>query len=280
MKRIMLAVAALLLSAGTATAAQAATTASAPPGVRVSGMTYQPGVHLPKTHLPHVTTVNANLRSDNWSGYADVVCSTCALRYVAASFTLPSVNCAGSPDGAAVSTWVGLDGVTSSTVEQIGTVAECSGGTASYSAFYEMFPNNPVGFTGVNPGDAISANVYFNATNNRWQLSLTDLTSGGQIATSQACPSGSRCRNSSAEVITEAPFSTVTNATVPLARFGQASYQAIQVTSRNGTRGGMTSNGLWTTDSITMVNASGKVLAQPGPVYGGQAFQDTWRAAS
>src|SRR6478672_1172781 len=178
MKRIMLAVAALLLSAGTATAAQAATTASAPPGVRVSGMTYQPGVHLPKTHLPHFTAVNANLRSSNWSGYADVVCSTCALRYVAASFTLPSVNCAGSPDGAAVSTWVGLDGVTSSTVEQIGTVAECSGGTASYSAFYEMFPNNPVGFTGVNPGDAISANVYFNATNNRWQLSLTDLTSG------------------------------------------------------------------------------------------------------
>jgi len=29
-----------------------------------------------------------------------------------------------------------------------------------------------------------------------------------------------------------------------------------------------------------MLNSAGKVLAQPGPVYGGQAFQDTWRAAS
>ncbi|HEY1003706.1 MAG TPA: hypothetical protein VGD83_29095 [Streptosporangiaceae bacterium] len=42
----------------------------------------------------------------------------------------------------------------------------------------------------------------------------------------------------------------------------------------------MTSSGLWTTDSITMVSSAGKTLAQPGPAYGGQAFQDTWRAAS
>jgi len=42
----------------------------------------------------------------------------------------------------------------------------------------------------------------------------------------------------------------------------------------------MTSNALWTTNSITMVNSGGKVLAQPGPAYAGQAFQDTWRAAS
>jgi len=29
-----------------------------------------------------------------------------------------------------------------------------------------------------------------------------------------------------------------------------------------------------------MVNSGGMVLAQPGLVYGGQAFQDTWHAAS
>jgi hypothetical protein len=52
------------------------------------------------------------------------------------------------------------------------------------------------------------------------------------------------------------------------------------VTSLNGTHGTLTSNGLWTTDSITMVSSAGKTLVQPGPAYGGQAFQDTWRAAS
>ena len=74
----------------------------------------------------------------------------------------------------------------------------CSGGTASYAAFYEMFPNAPVAFSGISPGDASSANVYFNAATNHWQLTLTDLTSGGNIATAQTCPSGSAYRNASA----------------------------------------------------------------------------------
>jgi hypothetical protein len=77
----------------------------------------------------------------------------------------------------------------------------------------------------------------------------------------------------------EAPSSS-TGAILPLVDFGQVNHEAIAVTSRNGTHGAMTSNGLWTTDSITMLNSAGKVLAQPGPVYGGRAFQDTWRAAS
>ena len=280
MKRTLLAAAAaLLLSVGIATAVQAATAAPVPPGVRVSGMTYQPGAHPPATHLPRITPFNAALKSGNWSGYADVACGTCAIRYVAASFTVPSVNCAKSPDGSSAGIFAGLDGIKSQTVEQIGVEAECSGGTASYGAFYEMFPNAPVSFSGVSPGDAISMSVYFNSATHHWQLTLADLTTGGNISTAQACPSGSVCRNSSAEVIAEAP-SLSTGAILPLVDFGQVNHEAIMVTSRNGTRGSMTSNGLWTTDSITMVNSGGKVLAQPGPVYGGQAFQDTWRAAS
>ena len=281
MKRIMLAAAALLLlSAGSATAARAATAAAPPPGVHVSGgMSYQPGTHLPATHLPRFAPFNTALKSNNWSGYADVACSTCAIRYVATSFTVPSVNCAKSPDGSFAGIFAGLDGITSQTVEQIGVEAGCSGGTASYAAFYEMFPNPPVSFSGISPGDAISMGVYFNSATHHWQLTLTDVTTGGTIATAQACPSGSSCRNSSAEVIAEAPSSS-TGTILPLVDFGQLNHVAIAVTSLNGTRGAMTSNGLWTTDSITMVSSAGKTLAQPGPVYGGQAFQDTWKAAS
>jgi hypothetical protein len=192
---------------------------------------------------------------------------------------MPSVNCAKSPDGSAVSHFVGLDGMNDSTVEQVGVVAQCSGGTASYLAFYEMFPNAPVAFSGISPGDAISVAIYYNAATKHWQLGLTDLTTGGSIATAQTCPSGSACRNASAEVIAEAP-STSSGTIVPLAEFGQVNNEAIQVTSRNGTHGSMTSNSLWTTDSLTMVGSAGNTLATPGPAYGGQAFQDTWRAAS
>lgn len=279
MKRILLAVAALLLSAGTATAVQAATTTAPPPGVQASGMTYLPGAHVPATHLPRVTPVNGTLQSSNWSGYADVACSTCAIRFVAASFTVPSANCAKSPDGSFAGIFAGLDGIGSQTVEQIGVQAGCSGGKASYAAFFEMFPKAPVAFSGISPGDAISVAVFFNAATNRWQLGLTDLTTGGNIATAQSCPSGAVCRNASAEVITEAPSSSA-GAILPLADFGQANYEAIQVTSRNGTRGAMTSNGLWTTDVLDMVGSTGNTLAAPGPAYAGQAFQNTWHAAS
>jgi hypothetical protein len=279
MRRILIAAAVLLVSAGTATAVQAASAAPVPPGVSVKGMTYQPGAHIPATHLPRITPVNAALQTTNWSGYADVVCGTCSLRYVAASFTLPSVNCKTSPDGSLVSVFAGLDGIGDTTVEQTGVTAQCSGGTASYFAWYEMFPLAPVAFTGVGPGDAISATVYYNAGTKRWQLGLTDLTTGGNIATAQACPSGSSCRNHSAEVIAEAPSSS-SGAVLPLADFGQANLEAIQVTSLNGTHGSMSTNSLWTADSLTMVNSTGSaILAAPGPVFGGQAFQDTWHAA-
>jgi hypothetical protein len=175
--------------------------------------------------------------------------------------------------------FVGLVGIGDSTVEQIGSSSGCSGGTASYLAFYEMFPFAPVAFSGISPGDAISVAVYFNSATNRWQLGLTDVTTGGNIATVQACPSGSTCRNRSAEVIAEAP-SSASGSILPLADFGQANFEAVQVTSRNGTHGTLTSNSLWTADSLTMVNSTGTAtLAAPGPAYAGQAFQDTWRAA-
>ncbi len=281
MKRIVLVVVALLLSAGTATAVNAATTSPLPPGVHVSGMTYQPGAHLPATRPPQLALVNGTLGSENWSGYADVACGTCALRYVAASYTLPSVNCANSPNGSAAGFFVGLDGIFDFTVEQIGAAASCSGGTASYQVFFEMFPNPPVVFTGVSPGDALSANVFFNAATNHWQLTLTDLTNGKNLAAAETCPAGSTCRNASAEVITERPSTGASTGAslVPLVDFGQSNYEAIKVTSRNGTHGSMISNGLWTTDLIDMVNSSGIALALPGPAYGGQAFQDTWEAA-
>src|SRR4051794_32080572 len=64
-----------------------------------------------------------NSTSSNWSGYA-VTGGT--YTSVSASWTEPSVSCSGT---AYSSFWVGLDGDTSSTVEQTGTDADCSGST-------------------------------------------------------------------------------------------------------------------------------------------------------
>jgi Peptidase A4 family len=104
------------------------------------------------------------------------------------------------------------------------------------------------------------------------------VTTGGSISTAQRCPSGSKCRNADAEVITEIPSST--SGTVPLADFGQVGYRTIQVTSRSGRHGAMTPSGLWTTHAIDMLDSAGHNLALPGLARAGQAFRITWYAAS
>jgi hypothetical protein len=268
-------------SAATATHASTATRA-APTGpkpvVRVHGM-HLVHVQLPRTHLPHLTP-HPVVSSGNWSGYAAAAKSGVHLRFISANFTIPSVNCQNSTLGSSgfayASNWVGLDGFSSNTVEQTGVDSFCdSSGTPQYDAWYEMFPLNPVVFSGVNPGDAISASVFFSGSN--YSLTLTDLTTGGKIQTTQTCPHGSTCKNSSAEVITEDPGQSAP--IVDLADYGMVNVTGAAVTSVNGTRGTLSANSLWTSSEIVMKNTNNKVLSQPSVLFGGKAFNVTWKAS-
>ena len=80
-----------------------------------------------------------NGTSANWSGY---VATGGGFTSVTADWTEPAVSCGSQTTYA--SFWIGLDGDGSSSVEQIGTEADCSGGHASYAAWYEMYPGGPV----------------------------------------------------------------------------------------------------------------------------------------
>lgn len=278
-KVITITAAVLAASAFSAPALAQTTTSSSPrPTVKVHGL-HLVKVNLPSTHLPHLTP-HAVVSSSNWSGYAAVAKSGVRLRYVAADFTVPSVNCAASTLGSSgfayASNWAGIDGFSSSTVEQTGVDSFCdTSGTAQYDAWYEMFPLNPVAFSGVNPGDAIAVSVYFNGS--VYSLTLTDLTTGGKIQTSQPCPQGSTCRDSSAEVITEDPGNA--EPTLDLADFGMENVTGAAVTSVNGTHGSLAANSLWTSTEIVMKDASKKTMAQPSALFGGQAFSVRWLAS-
>lgn len=56
---------------------------------------------------------------------------------------VPTVDCIVTPTSYSAF-WVGLDGYSSKTVEQIGTEADCKGATPSYYAWYEFYPKFPV----------------------------------------------------------------------------------------------------------------------------------------
>jgi Peptidase A4 family len=269
------------------TAAVAATTGGAMPAAasqhrhRPPSLTIVHGMHRLSSHnagahIAQMITDGAAATSAHWSGYVDAAARSLHFKSISSSFTVPSVNCANSPDGSFAAFWAGLDGWADSTVEHVGVLGSCSGGSASYLAFYQMSPLLPVAFSGVSPGDAVSASVVYNAPT--WTLTLTDITTGGSVNTTQSCPTGSTCRNRSAEVIAEAP-TDATGGGLPLADFGQANFVNASVTGLSGAKGTLaTKTGHWTSKAVTMVSGA-DTLAVPSTLEGGKAFYVTWQAS-
>ena len=81
---------------------------------------------------------HAVIHSLNWAGYAGNRAGT-TFRYVRAAFQVPYLDCAAATKSYS-SHWVGLDGLGSATVEQVGIEADCTGSTPRYYAWYEMYP--------------------------------------------------------------------------------------------------------------------------------------------
>jgi hypothetical protein len=256
--------------------------------VTIRGNWKRSSVRLPRPHLPRPHTTGGaqpsaasnSVTSGNWSGYAAVARSGVSLRYVTANFNIPDLNCANSQPGTSglsyYSSWTGLDGWGDATVEQQGIESYCDGASQGLWTFYEMFPADPVAFTGADPGDAIKASTYYNAGTRKYELTVTDLTQAG-AGVSVSIPCARTCLNKSAEVISEAPGGGPP--AYGLANFGAEGYTNSAVTSRNGTKGNLTANGLWSSSMIRMTGLTGDTLAQPGALQGGTAFLDVWKAS-
>ena len=122
--------------------------------------------------------------SSNWSGYA-VSAAAKTVTNVAGSWVEPTVS---SATNGYSSVWVGIDGYSSNSVEQLGTEADVAHGTVTYSAWYEMYPSGMVtipNFT-VKPGDAITASVKYDATHQDFVLSINDSTESESYSTTQS----------------------------------------------------------------------------------------------
>lgn len=158
--------------------------------------------------------------STNWSGYA-VLGSSFTSAY--GSWKVPTATCSGVRGYQYAAFWVGLDGYSSDTVEQTGTLSDCSGRNPSYYAWYEFYPENLVEITSfaINPGDVISASVVYNPSNAEFTVTITDETTGGTYSTSSTVSGAAR---SSAEWIAEAPCCTFNGGILPLSDFGTVGF--------------------------------------------------------
>ena len=247
------------------------------------------------SQAPNIKVKNGE--STNWAGYA-VPASPGGVTDVVGTWTVPAVQCGststtttgtnvraqvasngkaghGKPGSGSSSsyssTWVGIDGDNSNTVEQIGTDQDCINGTPTYYAWYEMYPKFPVNnILQVKVGDTITGEVKYNGS--QFVLSLTDNTTGRSYTTSQRA----RAQRSSAEWIVEAPYS---GGVLPLADFGTVGFSGAQANiNGSGLEPISSLPGYSSDDAITMVSSDGiTIKAKPSKLAsGGTAFDVTW----
>jgi Peptidase A4 family len=201
--------------------------------------------------------------SSNWSGYA---AAGARFSSVSGTWVQPAASCDSGTDAAF---WVGLGGADgqSPALEQAGTEVDCSNGTPTYSAWYEMVPAAPVQFDGfkVSPGDKISTKV--GVDGNQVSISMTNQTTG-DTASKQL-----RMDNpdvSSAEWIAEAPSSCQGGAMgacqpVPLADFDKVDFSGATATADGHT--GTISDSQWTAQAMQLSPNAGDSL--PGDSFDG-----------
>jgi hypothetical protein len=163
----------------------------------------------------------SSMPSINWSGYADAETGSDTVSQVSGNWTVPAVTCVPRPyqnQDVFLANWVGIDGFSDQTVEQLGSATQCYEGVEYYYVWYEMYPANTIeeGTTAcindnVNcpqPGDRISASVTVTSAGsgeNNYKLTLVDHTRPDEsFSVTQQCAVAT-CTDSSAEWIVERP---------------------------------------------------------------------------
>lgn len=241
--------------------------ASAIPGIPADSLSFDPQ----PIAGPRIRAGNSN--SLNWSGYAVETSLTSPASNVASDakgqWVVPGVTCGRQNTYSAA--WVGIDGYSSSTVEQIGTEHDCYKGQPRYYTWFEMYPKRGflISSVPISANNTITAEVKYigGSSGNDFLLSIGNVTTGKSFSTVQSLAA----KRQSAEWIVEAP-----GVSTALANFGTLSFSNAQATlgANTGTINAFPN------DKITMVDRQGRIRAQPSDLSGsGSSFSITWKSS-
>ena len=220
-------------------------------------------------------SVGSPFKAYNWGGYAESYAwnSPGTFARVSGTWTIPAVTCPtaatagiGAQDLIAAD-WVGLDGFSSGTVEQLGSMSQCFEGVATYLVWWEMYPGGSSQVSFAHAGDVIHASVV-RTTSESYRLSLTDRTNPeASFTTIQSCQVMDLCQNDSAEWVVERPAYDI--GITPLADYGTTSFTDLSVTVRHS-RYKFSTNSIWTVDATDSY-----LLAKVSPLVN-KSFTSTW----
>ena len=228
--------------------------AAAQPAAFVPGGLYKAA---PGTHSEVVNGKVINY-SGNWSGYA-VTGGT--FTTATASWTQNAGTCTSGDGSTDMSPWVGLDGFSSSTVEQTGTSVDCSGATPDYYAWYEMYPANVIVIKKtVKAGDKFTGTVT-HTTGTSYTLVLKDLTQGWTNSVTKSL----KAADSSAEAVMEMAANHLT-------KFGTDPFTGFTV---DGKAVGTYTSSPYTIEQME-IKVSGTLCDSTSSLSGNENFTTTW----
>ncbi len=219
-----------------------------------------PAVAAPFAHITKTTALN-------WAGYY-ATGSDGSVTKVTGTWVEPKVKCGVQPSLAVF--WLGMDGVTSQTVEQTGTQVACVAGVAVASAWYELYPRpvKPIANLTVAPGDHVTASVTYASSD--FDLSIEV---AGHYFNKTVALTADR---SSAECIVE----RTTNSTgfIDLTNFGVLKFKSCKATVDGSVKG---IGAFGTVGDVVMKDSEGHVVAEAsGFTAGKTAFNVTWKRAN
>lgn len=231
------------------------------PTSKVTGLTpatpssdTSPGTGGSQTNPPTTTAYY----STNWGGY---IAANGTFTEVSGSWTVPAVSGNGhttSADGS----WIGIGGVTSGDLIQVGTGNFVAGnGTVTRFAFYELLPAAAqiINTLPINQGDFMSASVS-ELSAGQWRISLTNNTTSQSFTTTVDYASS----RSTAEWVQEDPSYSRGNL-IPYDYFGTVTFTNSRAV-KNGTSVNLLSSNA---TPVTTVTNQGIVVASPSAIFGG-----------
>ncbi|MGA8542260.1 MAG: hypothetical protein WB947_01760 [Thermoplasmata archaeon] len=187
--------------------------------------------------------------SGNWAGYVDVANTAGTVTEVFSEWSVPTAICgSATPSGGAYEVqWIGIDGWTSGSVEQAGSLNYCSGpgATPAYYTWWEFYPYNDIQIVASSSAGAfISAYVLYNPAEEVngvpgvYTLELFDVDHGVSFyAIGGGWDLGYTPADADAECISEAPSGFGYSGVTPLAHYTGLKFLACDTTIGSLTTG-------------------------------------------
>ncbi len=199
--------------------------------------------------------------SSNWAGYIDSPTSSSgAYTSISGSWTIPTISA--SKSDAVASQWIGLGGVSSTDLLQMGTIEEEENGQPMAEVFWEKLPDVAQNVLSVPIGSKVTVNIS-EATSSTWNLTFSATSPAGQTQTQTITEDLDSSYDggvgTSAEWISEDP-SDANGQLVPLANMGTINYQSATVDGQLLNSAGNT------VKPVALVSSSQNVLIYPSIV--------------